>query len=62
MSEKEKAMIEKIAQLPSELQNRIVDQIDGAIMAMDMPVIEEQIKVINHRISDLEDDMKKHHH
>ena len=36
MSEKEKAMIEKIAQLPSELQNRIVDQIDGAIMAMDM--------------------------
>lgn len=36
MSEKEKAMIEKIAQLPPELQNRIVDQIDGAIMAMDM--------------------------
>lgn len=27
-----------------------------------MPVIEEQIKVINHRISDLEDDMKNHHH
>lgn len=36
MSEKEKAMVEKIAQLPPELQNRIVDQIDGAIMAMDM--------------------------
>lgn len=36
MSEKEKAMVEKIAQLPPELQSRIVDQIDGAIMAMDM--------------------------
>ena len=27
-----------------------------------MPVVEEQIKVINHRISDLEDDMKNHYH
>lgn len=27
-----------------------------------MPVVEEQIKVINHRISDLEDDMENHHH
>lgn len=27
-----------------------------------MPVVEEQIKVINHRISDLEDGMKNHHH
>lgn len=27
-----------------------------------MPVVEEQIKVINHRISDLEEDMKNHHH
>lgn len=27
-----------------------------------MPVVEEQIRVINHRISDLEDDMKNHHH
>ena len=26
-----------------------------------MPVVEEQVKVINHRISDLEDDMKNHH-
>lgn len=26
-----------------------------------MPVVEEQIKVINHRISDLENDMKNHH-
>jgi hypothetical protein len=27
-----------------------------------MPVVVEQIKVINHRISDLENDMKNHHH
>lgn len=27
-----------------------------------MPVLEEQVKVINHRIGDLEDDMKNHHH
>ena len=27
-----------------------------------MSVLEEQVKVINHRISDLEDDMKNHHH
>ena len=27
-----------------------------------MPVIEEQLKVMNHRISDLEDEMKNHHH
>lgn len=27
-----------------------------------MPVVEEQLKVANHRIADLEDDMKNHHH
>ena len=27
-----------------------------------MPVLEEQLKVVNHRISDLEDEMKNHHH
>ena len=27
-----------------------------------IPVVEEQLKVANHRISDLEDDMKNHHH
>lgn len=27
-----------------------------------MPVVEEQLKVANHRIADLEDDMKKHYH
>ena len=27
-----------------------------------MPVIKEQLKVVNHRIADLEDNMKNHHH
>ena len=27
-----------------------------------MPVLEEQLKVVNHRIADLEDEMKNHHH
>ena len=27
-----------------------------------MPVVEEQLKVANHRIADLEDDMKNHYH
>lgn len=27
-----------------------------------MPVVEEQIKVANHRIADLEGDMKNHYH
>lgn len=27
-----------------------------------MPVVEEQLKVVNHRIADLEDDMKNHYH
>ena len=27
-----------------------------------VPVVEEQLKVANHRIADLEDDMKNHHH
>lgn len=35
MSEKEKTMIEKIAKLPPELQNRLCDKIDGAVMALD---------------------------
>ena len=26
-----------------------------------MPVVEEQLKVVNHRISDLADEMKNHH-
>lgn len=27
-----------------------------------MPVVEEQVKEISHRISDLENEMKNHHH
>lgn len=27
-----------------------------------MPVVEEQLKVVNHRIEDLEDEMKNQHH
>lgn len=27
-----------------------------------MPVVEEQLKVVNHRIEDLEDEMKNNHH
>lgn len=27
-----------------------------------IPVVEEQLKVANHRIADLEDDMKNHYH
>ena len=27
-----------------------------------MPVLEEQLKVVNHRIADLEDEMKNYHH
>ena len=27
-----------------------------------MPVVEEQLKVVNHRIADLEDEMKNPHH
>ena len=27
-----------------------------------VPVVEEQLKVVNHRIADLEDEMKNYHH
>ena len=27
-----------------------------------VPVVEEQLKVVNHRIEDLEDEMKNYHH
>jgi hypothetical protein len=35
MSEKEKVMIEKISKLPSALQDKFCDKLDGAIMALD---------------------------
>lgn len=36
MSEKEKAMLEKLAALPEPLQDRFLDRIQGATMALDM--------------------------
>lgn len=36
MSEKEKAILEKMAQLPEELQDKMAAQIDGAVMALDI--------------------------
>lgn len=36
MSEKEKTILEKMAQLPPELQDKLVDKIDGAVMVLDM--------------------------
>lgn len=35
MSEQEKALVEKIAKLPPELQNRFSDKVDGAAMALE---------------------------
>ena len=34
MSEKEKTILEKMAQLPPELQDKMAAQIDGAVMAL----------------------------
>lgn len=36
MSEKEKAMYEKISKLPPELQEKFFDKVDGAVMAMNL--------------------------
>lgn len=36
MSEKEKALVEKIAELPESLKQRLLDQASGAAMALDM--------------------------
>ncbi len=36
MDEKEKAFLQKISQLPEELQDKMAAQIDGAVMALDM--------------------------
>lgn len=49
------AMEERVDELTREVR-------EHNKFAKRMPVVEEQIKVINHRISDLEDDMKNHHH
>lgn len=36
MSEKQKALAEKIAALPEKLQDKFTDKVDGAIMALDL--------------------------
>lgn len=54
-SESQAVMETKVIELTREVR-------EHNKFAKRMPVVEEQIKVINHRISDLEDDMKNHHH
>lgn len=36
VSEKQKALAEKIAALPEKLQDKFTDKVDGAIMALDL--------------------------
>lgn len=54
-SESQAVMEERVDELTREVR-------EHNKFAKRMPVVEEQIKVINHRISDLEEDMKNHHH
>lgn len=54
-SESQAVMETKVIELTREVR-------EHNKFAKRMPVVEEQIKVINHRISDLEEDMKNHHH
>ncbi len=54
-SESQAVMETKVIELTREVR-------EHNKFAKRMPVVEEQIKVINHRISDLENDMKNHHH
>lgn len=53
-SESQAVMETKVIELTREVR-------EHNKFAKRMPVVEEQIKVINHRISDLEEDMKNHH-
>ena len=36
MSEKEKVLVKKMAQLPPELQDKFAAAVDGAVMALDV--------------------------
>lgn len=54
-SKSQAVMEERVTELTREVR-------EHNKFAKRMPVVEEQIKVINHRISDLEGDMKNHHH
>lgn len=54
-SKSQAVMEERVGELTREVR-------EHNKFAKRVPVVEEQIKVINHRISDLEEDMKNHHH
>lgn len=36
MSDKEKEMVQKISELPDRLQDKFLDRLDGAVMALDV--------------------------
>lgn len=42
MSEKEKAYAKKLAKLPAEIQEKILDKIDGAAMALEFQKKKEE--------------------
>jgi len=42
MSEKEKEIVEKIAALPPQLQDKFLDRVEGAIMALDATTAEKK--------------------
>lgn len=54
-SKSQAVMETKVAELTREVR-------EHNEFARRMPVVEEQIKVANHRISDLEAEMRNHHH
>lgn len=54
-SKSQAVMETKVAELTREVR-------EHNNFAKRMPVVEEQIKVANHRISDLEAEMRNHHH
>lgn len=54
-SKSQAVMETKVAELTREVR-------EHNEFARRMPVVEEQIKVANHRISDLETEMRNHHH
>lgn len=54
-SKSQAVMETKVAELTREVR-------EHNEFARRMPVVEEQIKVANHRIADLETEMRNHHH
>lgn len=61
-SKTQSEMRESNAVLQSEVRELTREVREHNNFARRMPVVEEQVKVINHRISDLENEMKNHHH